>query len=254
MASDADPAVEVVALRERLHEVEEALRAVRAGWIDALVVGDRGDERVVTFSSADLPFRVMVQNLGEGAATVSRQGVFLFANKQIGQLLGVEVDAIIGTDLVSHVVDEDRHLLDSLLLVEEEETRRAELALITAGGTATVLLAVTALVVEGLPVVCCVVTDVTAQRVLEGRLTEEMRRAEQRSDRLGMARDVNDTIVQGLVAAEMAFDLDDLARARHLIASVSAQARGLIGELVGGNLTPGMAVRGRPVSGSEGGP
>ncbi len=58
---------EVDRLRERLTEVEEALLAVRAGQVDALVVGAAGDEKVAVFSGAMLPYRVMVESLGERA-------------------------------------------------------------------------------------------------------------------------------------------------------------------------------------------
>ena len=44
---------------------------------------------------------------------------------------------------------------------------------------------------------------------------------------------MNDTIVQGLVTAEMALDLDQHDYARAVIASTSEQARDWIGELAG---------------------
>ena len=48
-----------------------------------------------------------------------------------------------------------------------------------------------------------------------------------------MAREVNDTIVQGLVTAEMALDLERFSEARTAIARTSHQARRWIGELAG---------------------
>ena len=60
-------------------------------------------------------------------------------------------------------------------------------------------------------------------------------------------REVNDTIVQGLVTAEMALDLEEYDYARGVIAHTSEQARAWIGELAEGReLLPGMAVRRRP--------
>ena len=54
---------------------------------------------------------------------------------------------------------------------------------------------------------------------------------------------MNDTIVQGLVTAEMALDLGQLEHARAVIASTSSRARHWIGELAGDHLEAGMAVR-----------
>ena len=250
-ASPAAAEDDVAALRARLYEVEEALLAVRAGRVDGLVVGHRGNEQVAVFSGALLPYRIMVENLGEGAATLSRDGVFLFANAQLATLLGVDVETLFGQDLVAHVHDDDHERVGSLLGVQEGETQRTDLRLVTPRGDATVLVAVTAVTVDGLPLVCCVLTDITAQRRLEGFLAQEVRAAEKRAERLRVAHDLNDTIVQGLVTAEMAFDLDDVERARALVTATSQQARTLIGELVGGQLVPGMAVRDAPVSGGR---
>ena len=248
MTDGADGIDETHRLRERLAEVEEALLAVRAGQVDALVVGAVGDEKVAVFSGAMLPYRVMVESLGEGAATLTREGSFLFANQQLAELLGVEPGSMAGRDLAAFVLDDDRERVRELMAVEEGATRRSELTLVTADGQATVLLTLTALAVDGLHLVCCVVTDVTTQRRLEAYLAQELRLAEQRAERLRVAHDLNDTIVQGLVTAETAFDLGNVEQARALVTSTSLQARTLIGQLVGTQLVPGMAVREAAVS------
>lgn len=83
-------------------------------------------------------------------------------------------------------------------------------------------------------------------RELEEQLGLEQARASLRADRLRMARELNDTIVQSLVAAEMALDLDRPAQGRGLVAEASAHARELIGQLVGERLQPGTALRHAP--------
>lgn len=83
-------------------------------------------------------------------------------------------------------------------------------------------------------------------RELEEQLGLEQARATMRADRLRMARELNDTIVQSLVAAEMALDLDRVAQARGLVGEASAHARELIGQLVGERLQPGTALRHAP--------
>lgn len=81
------------------------------------------------------------------------------------------------------------------------------------------------------------------------RAAEEAERARVRSDRERYAREVNDSIVQGLVAAEIALDRQDAALARRLVGEASHRARHWIGELlaVEGPLRPGAARRSRPV-------
>jgi hypothetical protein len=68
--------------------------------------------------------------------------------------------------------------------------------------------------------------------------------AAQADERERLAREVNDTIVQGLVAAEASYDLGEAAHARDLLRATSRQAREWVGMLLGvRGLQPGVARR-----------
>ena len=41
-----------------------------------------------TLSSADRPYRIFVENMRDGAATVSGAGIILYANRRLAELLG----------------------------------------------------------------------------------------------------------------------------------------------------------------------
>ena len=58
-------------LRARLEELEETLRAIRSGEVDALVVETAGEDQVFTLKSADQTYRLMVEEMQKGAATLS---------------------------------------------------------------------------------------------------------------------------------------------------------------------------------------
>ena len=74
-------AEDINSLRRRLAELEETLRAIRGGEVDALVVSEGAANRVYTLQGAEHPYRVMVQAMNEGAATLTQEGVVLFANR-----------------------------------------------------------------------------------------------------------------------------------------------------------------------------
>ena len=105
-------------------------------------------------------------------------------------------------------------------------------------------MAATALDLDGVLVRCLVFTDLTMQKQVEQQIAAESAQAE----RQRVAREVNDTIVQGLVTAEMALDLERFSEARKAIAGTSLHARRWIGELaVDHQVQPGTAVRSTPV-------
>lgn len=231
-------------LREQVAYLQQTLAAIRSGEVDAVVVGEPDREHVYTLTSADRPYRVIVERMGEGAATVSDRGVILFANPQLARFLGVDRDSMVGRDVTSYVDEDEQAALASLLDTPSTETRRAELSIATTDGVGVpMLVAATALDLEGVLVRCLVFTDLTMPKLIEHQLADEAAQVQ----RERIAREVNDTIVQGLVAAEMALDLGQVDYARAMVARTSSQARGWIGDLAGDHqLTPGMAVRTSP--------
>src|SRR5215471_9775271 len=83
----------------RLQELEETLRALRHGEVDALVVSTPGGDRVFTLQGADHPYRVMVETINEGAATLSPDGQILYANLRLAEMLAVPLENLIGARL-----------------------------------------------------------------------------------------------------------------------------------------------------------
>src|ERR1700736_6252476 len=84
----------------RMTEAEDTLRAIGAGEVDAFVVDDGGSSRrVFTLLTADRPYRMFVENMREGAATVSSSGLILYANRRLAELLLCSRESIVGSPL-----------------------------------------------------------------------------------------------------------------------------------------------------------
>ncbi len=79
---------ELTQLRSQLEDLRAKLAAIRGGGVDAIMVGAPSGERLYTLTSADRPYRVIVE-IGEGAATVSEHGVLLYVNRRLAGLIGV---------------------------------------------------------------------------------------------------------------------------------------------------------------------
>jgi diguanylate cyclase (GGDEF)-like protein/PAS domain S-box-containing protein len=93
-------------LQARLSRAEETLRAIRCGEVDALVVHDQGpDAQVFTLSSADRPYRLFVDNMRDGAATVSPAGIILYANLSLAELTGRPLVDLIGSPVAALLAD-----------------------------------------------------------------------------------------------------------------------------------------------------
>ena len=90
---------EVQSLRARLAEAEELRRAISEGDLDALVIPGPEGEMVFTLDSADHAYRVLVETMNEGTATLACDGTILYCNRHFAELLRMPLQAIIGTSI-----------------------------------------------------------------------------------------------------------------------------------------------------------
>jgi signal transduction histidine kinase len=151
-------------LKTRLAEAEETLRAIRAGEVDALVVDTAAGTKVYTLEGADQIFRLIIQEMSEGAAIVSPQGVITYSNHQLADTLKTPLEGIPGTSIYSYVPREYGDALKALV----GRAGRQEMPLVTPGGNRVpVFAASNQLSLDHTSVSCLVFTDLTLQKHTE---------------------------------------------------------------------------------------
>src|SRR5271170_6468208 len=74
-------------LRARLNTAEETLRAIQSGEVDALMVSSPRGEQAVSLKGGEPTYRMLVEAMSEGAATLSRDGALLYCNRRFRELL-----------------------------------------------------------------------------------------------------------------------------------------------------------------------
>src|SRR2546430_9186154 len=76
------PQAGVRELRHRLKTAEETLRAIRAGEVDAIVVARARGEHVITLAGTELAYRILFDQMNEGAVTLTRDGTIAYCNRR----------------------------------------------------------------------------------------------------------------------------------------------------------------------------
>lgn len=148
-------------LTTQLAEAVETLRAIRNGEVDALVVSDGSPgAQVFTLSSADRPYRMFVEAMRDGAATVSERGVVLYANRRLAELLSRPLSAIVAAPLQSFVA-EGSHAALAAQVQSGGAAGKSEIELLGAGRAIPVLIGATTLDVDGEELICISFADLT---------------------------------------------------------------------------------------------
>jgi PAS domain S-box-containing protein len=170
---EAQLAAELERLRAQLGEAEETLRAIRGGEVDALVVaGSRGDQ-IFTLKGADHSYRVFLEQMHQGAATLSAEHVILYCNRRFADLVAKPLEEVIGGSIDRFVPAEDRAALSAILDEGLEAGGQGELSLSGRGPVPVYLVASPLPWDEAGKAVCLVVTDLTEQKRSEQRAAEE---------------------------------------------------------------------------------
>src|SRR6202023_1649836 len=121
--------VQVTDLLARVAELEETLRAIRMGEVDAVVVAGPGGDQVFTLQGAEHPYRILVETIDEGAATLAEDGTVLYSNKSFAAIFDVPLEKFIGAPIESFVSGEDLQDLRALLRSAKSGSARGEIRL-----------------------------------------------------------------------------------------------------------------------------
>jgi PAS domain S-box-containing protein len=181
-------------VRAQLRELQQTIEAIRTGGVDSLIIGPSGQEQVYALASADRSYRLIVEAMNEGTATVSTRGIILDANPRFGSMTGQNTSELIGTPVLDLIPAASRPAFARLLDVGAGDSARGEVNLTGSGDTIVpVLLAVSGFDLDGMLLRCLVLTDLTALRAAEAQsarayqaLREQNSFLEQAQESLGL--------------------------------------------------------------------
>jgi PAS domain S-box-containing protein len=167
-------------LGARLAEAEAIIHAIAHKEVDAFVVQDGTGEQIYTLRGADQPYRVIVESMSEGAATLGTDGTIFYCNRSLAGLLGLPLAQVIGARLRDFVLESDMGRYQELVKLALTERAKAEICLVDAAKVEKpVLLSCGPLLLDELPGVSVVATDLSEQKRQTEHLLQTRLRLEQ---------------------------------------------------------------------------
>ena len=183
-------------LRRRLEEVEETLRAIHEGEVDALVLSKPEGEVVFTLKGAEHPYRVFVEAMNEGAATLDPGGTILYCNNRFAEMLKTSADKVIGSSIYRFIPATDRSGFESAFQGGKQRDTTADITLKSEDQEPVpVHLSLCMMQGQEMPVVCMVAMDLTEHKRMEEALRQLNADLEKRvQDRTAELMKVNETL------------------------------------------------------------
>lgn len=162
---------EIEKLREQLREAKETLNAIRSGEVDALVVSGAQGEQIFTLKGAEHPYRVFIEEMKEGAVTLTADDTILYCNSGFARILRTPLEKVIGTGILQFVFPGSRQVFQSLLEQGRAGNSNGEINLLAGDELPVpVYLSINSLKIENEHVVYVVFTDLTEIKKKEDAL------------------------------------------------------------------------------------
>ena len=154
------PDREMAELRLQLAEALETLEAIRNGEVDAVVVGGPANRKVYTLETADRSYRLLIEQMTEGALMISPSGAVLYVNHALAEMLGAPTGRLIAAGFAPFVRPESSADFQGLL----QNGGKAELGLRREdnGETFVAQLSLTRMDAGDAGLLCGVLTDLTS--------------------------------------------------------------------------------------------
>jgi PAS domain S-box-containing protein len=150
---------ELAELRDKVRELEETLDAIRSGEVDAIVVTTGEGRKVFTLEGADYPYRALVENIREGALTLSRTGSILYTNSRFADMTKLSADKVVGHPLLDFVCMEYHPQMELALKEILNQPCRSQVRIHQGKGSLPVYISMNPLTADEDTKISVVVTD-----------------------------------------------------------------------------------------------
>ncbi len=170
-------------LTNRLSEAEQLIEAIKAGEVDAFAINNGHESKVYTLQSGDFAYRLLVEECGEGAISITEDGIIVFTNKYFFELLKMPYEKVVGSSIFEIIDIESKDVFHSLLQEAGAGQSKGEINLCINDNLIPVYISMTSLRPK-LDTIGIIITDLTEKKKHETIVLEYQKELEDKNREL----------------------------------------------------------------------
>lgn len=152
-------------LEGQLSEAQHTIDAIREGEVDAFIVNNGNGHQIYTLKTADLTYRIFIEKMAEGAITLNKKGIVLYANSSFAEMLELPLAAILGCRFESLFPKDQRAKVSKLIATAWHRECKEETELRNISDKVhPVLLSMNSLGMDGEETLSIIITDLSFQK------------------------------------------------------------------------------------------
>ena len=159
-------------LQNRLAESEQLIEAIKAGEVDAFAVNKNNRREVFTLQSGDYAYRILIENISEGALNLSEDGIIVYTNNYFHQILQLPYEKVISSSIFNFIHPSSKDIFKELFKKGLAGEAKGEINLAAGEKIISVYVSLTSLQ-PALQTVGMIVTDLTEKKKQEKFLEQQ---------------------------------------------------------------------------------
>jgi len=177
--------IENAELQQQLRDIEETFNGIKTGNIDALVIAREQALKVYTETTADKPYRILIEKMHEGAVTINDEGIILYCNFSFANLVNQPLQKAIGTIFENYIDVSAKKHIEALRQNGTVDILKEEVYIYASGGKEiSVLMSANAMWLDTVFAVNIILTDLTLQNENKERLKRKSKQLEEKNNEL----------------------------------------------------------------------
>src|SRR4030088_2363818 len=101
-------------LENRLAESEQLIEAIKAGEVDAFALNKNNQQEVYTLQSGDYAYRILIEEIGEGAINITEDGLIVYTNSCFTDLIKLPYEKVVGSLITDLIHSDSKLVFDNL--------------------------------------------------------------------------------------------------------------------------------------------